>query len=183
MFRSRGPPAPTLPDVAVKSILCGLPPMPRRSPMLRQNTKARQDINALQVLTLRQLPPTPRQSSHVTQKSHVAAVAPMPRRISHVTQKSDVTAKSQRPAKFQRPDKVRHPRESSFVSNVPPERLRGGVSPYRYKGRRSWSPPLEMLSHFSPLAPFFFEIRGFRCLRTATKGRRPLETCKPLRKA
>ena len=33
------------------------------------------------------------------------------------------------------------------------------VSPYRYKGKRSWSLPLEMLSHFSPFAPFF-EIKG-----------------------
>ena len=44
--------------------------------------------------------------------------------------------------------------KSCRVQNVPLERFGGKVSPYRYKGRRSCPPPLEMLSHFSPLAPF-----------------------------
>ena len=37
-----------------------------------------------------------------------------------------------------------------FVQNVPPERFGDNICKRRTKGRRSCSPPLEMLSHFSP---------------------------------
>ena len=145
--------------------------MPRCSPMLRQNTKARQDINALQVLTLRQLRP------------------PTPRRSSHAPQKPDFAAKSQRPAKFQCLDKVRHPCESSFVPNVPPERLRGGVCLRLSQGEAFLvASPRNAVTFLTPCSVFFVykgDFAGKPCLplRKGDKGRRPLDPCKPLRKA
>ena len=47
-----------------------------------------------------------------------------------------------------------------YVQNVPLERFEETFIRKPYKGRRSCSPPLEMLSHFSPLAPLFHGNKG-----------------------
>ena len=70
-----------------------------------------------------------------------------------------------------------------FVQNVPPERFGDNICKRPTKGRRSCSPPLEMLSHFSPLAPFF-EKKEISPLASGDKGgAAPLDPLQAFEKA
>ncbi|WP_432651756.1 hypothetical protein, partial [Huintestinicola sp.] len=58
----------------------------------------------------------------------------------------------------------------TFHRNV----FEGKLSQPLYKGRRSCSPPLEMLSHFSPLAPFLKDKGDFAVCGRRQGGAAPL---------